>query len=139
MYHPFSTYPTFPVKVTFLTPRYTHAHTYRYHGVRAFKFTKTFSCVLNGWSQTTIQPVCLILTIIVRIITTGILFIEIIVIICFWWNISTRLGLKYICAHHCIANKTATVKKTTLFKGSWYKFQYSIWYWLFIRPVYARF
>ena len=58
-------------------------------------------------------------------IIIAILFIEIVVIIYFCWNISTWFPLKNICAHHCMANKTATNKKTTLFKEIWFKFQYS--------------
>ena len=58
-------------------------------------------------------------------IITAILFTEIVVIIYFCWNISTRFPVKNICAHHCMANKTATNKKTTLFKEIWFKFQYS--------------
>ena len=34
-----------------------------------------------------------------------------------------KLTLTNICAHYCIANKTAIIKKTTFFKGAWYKFQ----------------
>ena len=43
------------------------------------------------------------------------------VMICFCWNISARFT-----DYQCIANKTVAIRKTTLFKGTWYKFRYSI-------------
>ena len=53
---------------------------------------------------------------------SSILFIEtMVIIICFCWNIPTTFKLKNICTHCCIANKTAVIKKTTLFNGAWYR------------------
>ena len=57
----------------------------------------------------------------------------------FCWNISIELAQANICQHHCIANKIATIRKITLFKGAWCKFQYRIRCWFFITPVYRKF
>ena len=48
------------------------------------------------------------------------------VMICFCWNISARFTLINTCAHQCIANKTVPIRKAIPFKGTWYKFRYSI-------------
>lgn len=107
--------------------------------VRTFTFTENLKYMLNECSQTTIRSVCFILIIIIRIIVVGILFIEISIRICFCWNASARFALTNNCAHHCLANKTVTIKKTTIFKGAWYTFQYSIICWFFLISVHAKF
>ena len=46
--HPFSTFPKFSEKLTFLTPWYAHVRVYQ--GLRNASFSESFGNVLNKWS-----------------------------------------------------------------------------------------
>ena len=47
--HSYSTYASFSVKLTFLTPWYAHVRTCAYQGVRNVIFSETFVYLLNNW------------------------------------------------------------------------------------------
>ena len=68
--------------------------------LRTFTFRENITYILNRLPQKTIQSVCFILIIMIRIIIVSVFLIEIVVIICYRWRISANFALTNNCAHH---------------------------------------